>query len=306
MKCIFASDSVVSNDLLLTSFTPHQLVLGPNCSGKTTFIKQIGVACVLAQIGCFVPAQYAHIPVFESLAMCGGEEESIESGLSSFSREVRCIRDVLEGLSGCSLLLCDEFGKRWTLEECVMNSTSLECALSLHWSLLEYCSTKPALFSLFSTHFLPVGSVWECSVALFDPELLHHSEDFVHEDHLRPIQFSPFLVLSPFDLQHRYKNVLLSNKQDSIATEFADQMERHYGIIAARLCGLPESLVAQAEAIVPSIQVKTLRCDDHDGVQRVLLRQEVMQRLTPLVSYSSLKGDGVRTSKSINRSSSPI
>ena len=108
-----ASDSVIPNDLLLTSFTPHQLVLGPNCSGKTTFIKQIGVACVLAQIGCFVPAQYAHLPVFESLAMCGGEEESIESGLSSFAREVRCVRDVLETLSGNSLLLCDEFGKRW-------------------------------------------------------------------------------------------------------------------------------------------------------------------------------------------------
>lgn len=106
-----ASDSVIPNDLLLTAFTPHQLVLGPNCSGKTTFIKQIGVACVLAQLGCFVPAQYGHVPIFDSLAMCGGEEEAIESGLSSFAREVRSIRDVFDGLSGCSLLLCDEFGK---------------------------------------------------------------------------------------------------------------------------------------------------------------------------------------------------
>lgn len=92
----------------------------------------------------------------------------------------------------------------------------------------------------------------------------------------------------------RYKNVLVSNSQDAVAKEFKDEMDRHYGIIAARLCGLPESLVSQAEAIVPSIRVKTLRCDDQDGVQRVLLRQEMMQRLTPLVSYSSLKGDGVR------------
>ena len=91
----------------------------------------------------------------------------------------------------------------------------------------------------------------------------------------------------------RYKNVLVSNNQDSVAKEFNEEMDRHYGIIAARLCGLPESLVSQAEAIVPSIRVKTLRCDDQDGVQRVLLRQEVMQRLTPLVSYSSLQGDGV-------------
>ena len=46
----------------------------------------------------------------------------------------------------------------------------------------------------------------------------------------------------------RYKNVLVSNNQDSVAKEFNEEMDRHYGIIAARLCGLPESLVSQAEA----------------------------------------------------------
>ncbi|CBK20462.2 uncharacterized protein [Blastocystis hominis] len=265
------SDSVISNDLLLTAFTPHQLVLGPNCSGKTTFIKQIGVACVLAQLGCFVPAQYGHVPIFESLAMCGGEEESIESGLSSFAREVRCIRDVFDGLSGCSLLLCDEFGK----------STSLECALSLHWSLLEFCSTRPALFSLFSTHFMPLASIRNCYTTV-KTSFMKTAFD--------PSNAPRFLCSIAV-----YKNVLVSNSQDAVAKEFKDEMDRHYGIIAARLCGLPESLVSQAEAIVPSIRVKTLRCDDQDGVQRVLLRQEVMQRLTPLVSYSSLKGDGLKS-----------
>ena len=105
------SDSIVSTDLLLTSLTPHQLVLGPNCSGKTTFIKQIGVVCILSQIGSYIPAQYAQLPILDYIAMCGNEEESIESGLSSFAREIRSLRDVLDEMNGCGLLLCDEFGK---------------------------------------------------------------------------------------------------------------------------------------------------------------------------------------------------
>ena len=105
------SDSIVSNDLLLTSLTPHQLVLGPNCSGKTTFIKQIGVVYILSQIGSYIPAQYAQLPILDYIAMCGNAEESIESGLSSFAREIRSLRDVLDEMNGCGLLLCDEFGK---------------------------------------------------------------------------------------------------------------------------------------------------------------------------------------------------
>ena len=91
----------------------------------------------------------------------------------------------------------------------------------------------------------------------------------------------------------------MATSKETQDSDIEDQLEHHYGIIAARLCGLPESVVSKAEEIVPSIKVKTLRCDEHSDIQRTLLRQDILQRLTPLVSYSSLKGNGVTLHRTV-------
>ena len=118
-----AETTFVTNDLLLSPLVSAQLVFGPNCSGKSTYLRQIGVVCVLAQIGSYVPAtvrewtrsqlQYAQLPLLERLFVRMGNEESTEDQLSSFAGELEDVKAMCEDAPVPTLCLLDEFGKRW-------------------------------------------------------------------------------------------------------------------------------------------------------------------------------------------------
>jgi len=107
---------------LLSPLVSAQLVFGPNCSGKSTYLRQIGVICVLAQIGSYVPAtvrpqtrsqlQYAQLPLLERLFVRMGNEESTEEQRSSFAGELEDVKAMCEGAAVPTLCLLDEFGKR--------------------------------------------------------------------------------------------------------------------------------------------------------------------------------------------------
>ncbi len=131
------------NDLFLNQATSNfQLVLGPNASGKSTYLRQTALITVLGQAGCNVPAARAQLVICDRIYTRLSTEDNLESNQSTFMLECSEAAYIMGGLSPSSLVLFDEFGR----------STSTREALGLSYAVAEFFLYTPALV-LFATHF---------------------------------------------------------------------------------------------------------------------------------------------------------
>lgn len=133
----------VPNDTLLDSAENHLIILtGPNMAGKSTYIRQIAILVILAQMGSYLPAASATIGAVDKIFTRIGAHDDIAKGQSTFMVEMNEMADILNNLSERSLVILDEIGR----------GTSTYDGLSLAWALAEYLQTTTAR-TLFATHF---------------------------------------------------------------------------------------------------------------------------------------------------------
>ncbi|HSV43961.1 MAG TPA: DNA mismatch repair protein MutS, partial [Candidatus Bathyarchaeia archaeon] len=133
----------VPNDTLLDSDENHLIILtGPNMAGKSTYIRQIAILIILAQMGSYIPASSATIGTVDKIFTRIGAHDDIAKGQSTFMVEMNEMADILNNLSARSLVILDEIGR----------GTSTYDGLSLAWALAEHLQKTPAR-TLFATHF---------------------------------------------------------------------------------------------------------------------------------------------------------
>lgn len=118
------------------------LITGPNMAGKSTIMRQVALTVILAQVGCYVPASEAHLPVFEQIFTRIGASDSLSQGLSTFMVEMTETAELLKQADAKSLVILDEIGR----------GTSTYDGLSLAQAILENLLTKKCTF-MFSTHY---------------------------------------------------------------------------------------------------------------------------------------------------------
>ncbi len=137
------TDNFISNDTLLDSEENQLIILtGPNMSGKSTFIRQTAILVMLAQSGSFIPAKSTTIGLVDKIFTRIGAHDDITKDQSTFMVEMNETADILNNLTGRSLVILDEIGR----------GTSTFDGLSLAWALAEHlCHTKAR--TLFATHF---------------------------------------------------------------------------------------------------------------------------------------------------------
>jgi DNA mismatch repair protein MutS len=139
-------DAFVPNDVELDA-TTRQLVLvtGPNMGGKSTYLRQTALLPILAQIGSFVPAREARLPVIDRIFARVGASDNIARGHSTFMVEMQETANILHHATSRSLVVLDEIGR----------GTSTFDGLSLAWAVAEYLATNPRARpkTLFATHY---------------------------------------------------------------------------------------------------------------------------------------------------------
>ncbi len=138
-------ESYIPNDLRIdNSDTQIMLITGPNMSGKSAILRQTALICLMAQIGCYVPATAAQIGIVDRIFTRVGASDNISSGESTFMVEMIETSTIMNNLSARSLILLDEIGR----------GTSTYDGISIAWSIVEYLhqsEVKPK--TLFATHY---------------------------------------------------------------------------------------------------------------------------------------------------------
>jgi len=141
-----AGGTFVPNDILLNG-TTHQLEIltGPNMGGKSTYLRQVALLCLMAQSGSFVPAREAKIGLIDRLYARVGASDNIARGQSTFMVEMQETAAILSGATSKSLVVLDEIGR----------GTATFDGLSIAWAVAEYLATNPRARpkTLFATHY---------------------------------------------------------------------------------------------------------------------------------------------------------
>ncbi|QZE14403.1 DNA mismatch repair protein MutS [Halosquirtibacter laminarini] len=139
-------ESYIANDILLDNNSQQiMMITGPNMSGKSALLRQTALITLMAQIGCFVPAQKAEIGIVDKIFTRVGASDNISMGESTFMVEMNEAASILNNISQRSLILFDELGR----------GTSTYDGISIAWSIVEYIHQMKDIKAktLFATHY---------------------------------------------------------------------------------------------------------------------------------------------------------
>jgi len=138
-----SNDGFVPNDVLMPKEVTTLLITGPNMSGKSTYMRQLAMTIIMAQMGCFIPATEANIPVFDKIFTRIGASDDLVSGESTFMVEMLEAKNAITNATKDSLILFDELGR----------GTATYDGMALAEAILEYVNANIKCKTLFSTHY---------------------------------------------------------------------------------------------------------------------------------------------------------
>lgn len=140
---VVSKSEYVPNDCLLNNGINTLLITGPNMSGKSTYMRQMAIIVIMAQMGSFVPCESATLPIIDKIFTRIGASDDLVSGESTFMVEMKEARNAICNATKNSLILFDELGR----------GTATYDGMSLAQAILEYISDNIGAFTLFSTHY---------------------------------------------------------------------------------------------------------------------------------------------------------
>ena len=133
----------VPNDILMDKNCSCLLITGPNMAGKSTYMRQLAIIVIMAQIGSYVPCKSCDIPIFDKIFTRIGASDDLVSGESTFMVEMKEANYAIENATSKSLILLDELGR----------GTATFDGMSLAYAILEYIHNEIGAKTLFSTHY---------------------------------------------------------------------------------------------------------------------------------------------------------
>lgn len=166
-KMMQKNSRYVSNNLKMEDDNPILIITGPNMGGKSTFMRQTALIVIMAQIGCFVPARKAHLPIFDQIFTRIGASDDIMSGQSTFMVEMMEANNALQHATQHSLILFDEIGR----------GTSTYDGMALAQAMIEYINQNIKAKTLFSTHYHELTDLANKHESIRNVHVEVHEED---------------------------------------------------------------------------------------------------------------------------------
>ena len=165
----------VSNDIIMDKNTDILLITGPNMAGKSTYMRQFAITVIMAQIGCFVPASSAIMPIFDAIYTRIGASDDLVSGESTFMVEMNEANNAISRATKNSLVLFDELGR----------GTATFDGMALAQSIIEYIHNNIGCKMMFSTHYHELTDLDKTLKHLKNVHVSAHEEDgkvtFLHK-----------------------------------------------------------------------------------------------------------------------------
>ncbi|CQR47617.1 DNA mismatch repair protein MutS [Paraliobacillus sp. PM-2] len=168
---VMKDDMYVPNNVTMDQNAHILLITGPNMSGKSTYMRQLALIAIMAQIGCFVPCETADLPIFDQIFTRIGAADDLVSGQSTFMVEMLEAKHALTNATENSLILLDEIGR----------GTSTYDGMALAQAIVEYVHDNIHAKTLFSTHYHELTS-------------LDQSLDYLKNVHVRAEEYNDKIV----------------------------------------------------------------------------------------------------------------
>ncbi len=251
----------VANDVVMDGEAERiWLITGPNMAGKSTFLRQVAVTCLLGQVGCGVPCQSARWGMVDRIFTRVGAQDDLAGGRSTFMVEMTEVAQILQRATPRSLVVLDEVGR----------GTSTYDGISLAQAILEHLHDNPRVASrtLFSTHYHELTALARL------PGLRNYRAEVVEDPDGGAITFLHTIVPGGAD--------------------------RSYGIHVAQLAGVPDQVVRRAREILEELEaIRPLAQEEATGQQLALplslshpmveeLRTIEVDSMTPLQALQKL------------------
>uniref|UniRef100_UPI00398F1709 mutS protein homolog 4 isoform X1 n=1 Tax=Pristiophorus japonicus TaxID=55135 RepID=UPI00398F1709 len=248
----------IANNTYISDGNNFIIVTGPNMSGKSTYLKQIALCQIIAQIGSFVPAEYASFRIADQIFTRIGVDDDIETNSSTFMKEMKEITYIMHNVTDKSLIIIDELGR----------GTSTEEGIGICHAICEFLLSFKA-FTLFATHFLEV-----CQLDALYPNVENNHFEVQHN---RSITGNYNKIVYTYILSKGY-------------TE-----EKNYGLKAAEVSSLPPSIVLDAKAITSHItrQIWRKQRNTAESLQQRAMHH-LATRLVQTARNSCLDSDHLR------------
>ncbi|KAI0176015.1 muts domain V-domain-containing protein [Hypoxylon sp. FL1284] len=234
-------EQFVPNDVFANEEHRFQIITGSNMSGKSTYIRMVSLLQVMAQVGCFVPAQYAAFPVIQQLFVRMSTDDSIEANMSTFSLEMREMAFILRNINEKSLTIIDELGR----------GTSTRDGLAIAFAISEALIQSNSLV-WFATHFQQLAKVLGSRPGVLN---LHLATE-IHDADVNNLKMTMLYKISSGPVQ-----------------------EEHYGLKLARAVGFPERFIEVAEEVSTTLAANIERKKQTSQSRKLLRRRKLILNL---------------------------